>query len=284
MTESPRDLVPFTITSALPWSLLALSRAFAQSFEGYLVPIADDPLGFAQRVRSEQIDIAASLLAVAGDEVVGVALIARRGDVARVAALGVVPGWRGQRVGALLLQAALDAARTRGEREMRLEVFEQNEPAVRLYRSLGFAVRRRLVGYERPAGGGETSSLEVGPLVEEPVTMVAREVAGLSDVPWQLDVPSVLASGPQARAVRSGPALALLGLTPDRVVLRAVVVPEHRRGEGHAKRLLQALVAEYADRTWVVPQVVPETWGHHWFIRNGFELQTLSQLEMAVSL
>jgi len=279
MTESPPELAPFTVTSAMPWSLPALSRAFAQSFEEYLVHIADDPLGFSQRIRSEQIDIASSLVAVADDEVIGVALIARRGDVARVAALGVVPAWRGQQVGAALLRAALDAARARGERQMMLEVFEQNERAVRLYRSLGFEAQRRLVGYERPAGGGEA-----GPLVDEPVTVVAREVAGMTNVPWQLDVPSVLASSPQARAVRSGPALALIGVAPDRVVLRAVVVPEDQRGQGHATRLLRALAAEYADRTWVIPQVVPEDWGHRWFIRNDFEVQALNQLEMAVSL
>lgn len=55
-----------------------------------------------------------------------------------VNALAVLPGRRGAGVGAKLLRAAEDRARELGVRRMSIQVFAQNDGAVRLYHRLGF--------------------------------------------------------------------------------------------------------------------------------------------------
>ena len=56
-----------------------------------------------------------------------------------VLALGmwVLPEWRGRGGGRLLAEAAIDA-RPADVHKIELEVFTDNEPAIALYRSLGF--------------------------------------------------------------------------------------------------------------------------------------------------
>lgn len=55
-----------------------------------------------------------------------------------VHALGVVPAYLGQGVARFLLDSALDVAREAGCRAVRLDVYVENTPALRLYRSYGF--------------------------------------------------------------------------------------------------------------------------------------------------
>ena len=61
--------------------------------------------------------------------------------------MAVVPEARGRGVGKWLMAQLIAEAKARGERVMVLEVIEQNEPAVRLYKGCGFHTQRRLVSY-----------------------------------------------------------------------------------------------------------------------------------------
>lgn len=54
--------------------------------------------------------------------------------------MGVLPAYRGAGLGRRLLIETLDAARTIGIERVELEVFASNEPAIALYRKLGFVV------------------------------------------------------------------------------------------------------------------------------------------------
>ena len=67
---------PLDFKSALTVPLAKCSAAFACAFEGYFMPVADDPQAFASRVRTEQhgaarssteqVDLAASFVVYAG--------------------------------------------------------------------------------------------------------------------------------------------------------------------------------------------------------------------------
>lgn len=70
-------------------------------------------------------------------------------DEAEVANLAVAPPSRGRRIGATLLDAALDAARARGAVSVFLEVRDSNAGARALYASRGFAQIGRRRGYYR---------------------------------------------------------------------------------------------------------------------------------------
>jgi ribosomal protein S18 acetylase RimI-like enzyme len=52
--------------------------------------------------------------------------------------IGIAPEWRGRGLGEMLLLQALLGFRRIGLEQARLEVTAQNEPAIRLYRRLGF--------------------------------------------------------------------------------------------------------------------------------------------------
>ena len=75
------------------------------------------------------------------------------GEVAVLHLLCVAPEARGRKVGRVLIAAAAAEARRRGARALRLDVFDNNEPAIELYRSCGFA---DLGVFDICVGGGLT--------------------------------------------------------------------------------------------------------------------------------
>lgn len=64
--------------------------------------------------------------------------------------LGVLPGYRGRGLGLAILLQALHAFRRAGLAKATLEVTAQNEPAIRMYRQLGFRFRKTLYKLAEP--------------------------------------------------------------------------------------------------------------------------------------
>lgn len=71
--------------------------------------------------------------------IIGVATFRCVGEMADLNRVIVRPDVRGQGIGASLVRAGLDWASAVGARRMLLEVRPDNEPAIALYRRLGFA-------------------------------------------------------------------------------------------------------------------------------------------------
>ncbi len=146
-----------------------LARLFTAGYEGYFTPMHVDAPTFRFMVDVWDVDLAKSRVALDGDEPVGIANLGVRGDRGWIGGIGVVPRARRRGVGRLLMEALLAEAPP----AVQLEVLEQNEPAIRLYESLGF---------ER------TRVLEVWSLAEAPL-LDARRVdsapLGQPGLPWQ---------------------------------------------------------------------------------------------------
>lgn len=91
------------------------------------------------------------LVADRGDEVAGYVvadMVPNYGrDVGHVKDFAVRPDARGEGVGTRLLRQALAALAIEGATDVKLEVRESNEGAIRLYRSFGFAPARRIQHY-----------------------------------------------------------------------------------------------------------------------------------------
>src|SRR5690606_28536646 len=94
-------------------------------------------------------------VAQAGDEVVGDAIVLFRSGfkTARLYSMIVSPAWRGRGVARSLLAAAEAAARERGSVSLRLEVREDNRPAIALYRNHGYEVVGAASDYYEDGGG-----------------------------------------------------------------------------------------------------------------------------------
>jgi ribosomal-protein-alanine N-acetyltransferase len=73
------------------------------------------------------------------DSIIGVATFSCVADMADLNRVIVHPDFRGRGIGASLVRAGVEWASAVGARRMLLEVRPDNEPAVALYRRLGFA-------------------------------------------------------------------------------------------------------------------------------------------------
>lgn len=90
--------------------------------------------------------------------IAGFAVIRTVLDEAELLSIAVEPRWRGRGLGRAILQAVFADLMLSPARRMFLEVDEQNEPAVRLYRRLGFGTLSSRKGYyARPDGTAATA-------------------------------------------------------------------------------------------------------------------------------
>ncbi|CCJ72927.1 FIG00553526: hypothetical protein [Cronobacter condimenti 1330] len=149
---------------ALPawhWSSEALAAMLCRCFDGYLVPFQLDGAAFAHRFGAENVCLNASRIWLEADNVVALALIARRGWRSRLAAFAIHPDWRGKGVGKTLMMQLLDEAHERGDKSMTLEVIVGNDAGQGLYERVGFVCQRTLVGFQAhsPAAFVETQAL-----------------------------------------------------------------------------------------------------------------------------
>jgi GNAT superfamily N-acetyltransferase len=267
---------------ASDYPLPDLTQLLNQSFEKYLVPIAFNLNQFLTMIRRDSVDLAASRVLIYDDQLVGIALIARRGWTSRLAAMGIVQSMRGKRAGSWFMERLIEEARERGDHELLLEVIEQNEYAVRLYQSCGFQTVRRLIGFQC-AQVDETSTL---PLEEIDLLSAGHFISqyGLSDLPWQLAGETIAHLTPPACAYQSdGACVVISNPEVEHVVIWSVVVQPEARGKHLGGELIKAVMAKYPHKTWHVSAILPEELGYI-YERLGFQKESLSQWQMKLPL
>jgi len=270
------------IKPASDYSLPEITQLLNLSFESYLVPISFNLIQFLTMLRKDSIDLFSSRVLTMDDEPSGIALIARRGWSSRLAAMGIVQNKRGQGAGQWLLEKLIQEARDRKDREMLLEVIEQNEHAVRLYRRCGFQNMRRLIGLicehtgENPAPPLDEIDLrEAGKLISQ---------YGVSDLPWQLAGETIAHLTPPARAYRKSQTyMVTSNPEADHVVIWSLLVEPSARGNRFSIEMLRNVMSNYPGRTWHVPAIFPEEFGNI-FERAGFEREEISQWQMRLAL
>ena len=258
----------------------AAVEALNLGFADYVVPMRWTADALTRRIEAESVDPAASFVYRAGRVPAGVCMIARRARQSRLAAFCVSPTLRRAGVGRRMLAEALDAARARGDARMSLEVIEENTSAVAFYRTLGFAVERRLVGYRRSARRGAPA-----PLREVPIASLA-DIQGRhesDEAQWQLAAATLRGLRAPARAYAVGEHVYGLvsGEREDGFDLRAIVVPPADRRAGWATRMIDALTFERGGKACNVAPIVPEGLAQRFFAATGFVQQQISQVEMS---
>ncbi|HPF73356.1 MAG: ribosomal protein S18-alanine N-acetyltransferase [Rhodanobacteraceae bacterium] len=89
-------------------------------------------------------------------------LLTRSGSqAARLYSIAVAPAFRGQGMGRQLLDDVVAQARARGCNELRLEVRQDNEPAIRLYREYGFQFTEQRPRYYQDGADALRFRLEI---------------------------------------------------------------------------------------------------------------------------
>ncbi len=277
-----RGSMSFETSPASNYSLSDLLSILNRGFEEYLVPIQFNMIAFTNLLRKDSIDLMTSKVLTVDGQPCGIALLARRGWTTRLAAMGLAKQMRGKGAGTWFLNELIEEAGERGEREMVLEVIEQNEPAVNLYRKHGFESMRRLIGCTR-TNAEETGDADLQEIdLREMGRLVSRY--GLPDLPWQLSGESIAQMNPPARAYRFGPACIAVS-NPDmgQVVIWSLLVEEHARGKGLGTEMLKAVIAHHPGKRWQMPAILPEElWKS--FERAGFEKENVSQWQMKRTL
>jgi len=272
----------FDAESASNYPLPDLVDLLNRGFENYFVPIQFSVPMFQTMLRKDGLDLTASLVLLADDQPSGLALIARRGWTSRLAAMGIAQDMRGSGAGSWLMDRLIHEACERDDREMVLEVIEQNEPAVKLYEKHGFQIIRRLIGLLR----NDAIEEEAGDLQELDLREMGRLISqyGLSDLPWQLSGETIAQLTLPARAYRKGKAyVAISNPEAESLVIWSLLVEPDARGNSLGSGILKCIMANHPGKTWHVPAIYPEEFGKV-FERAGFEREELSQWQMKLTL
>lgn len=165
-------------------SMQELADCFNLAFSDYLVPMHVEAESFAEGLRARGIRMDLSAGAIDDGRLVGFVLTCTdnvRGiQTAYNAGTGVMPAFRGQRLTAQLCDFMLPRLQGCGIRECVLEVLTENEPALRVYQSLGYRRDRLLKCYKgRLAISSRSQDIDIRPLAE------VNEVRWQSFWDWQ---------------------------------------------------------------------------------------------------
>jgi RimJ/RimL family protein N-acetyltransferase len=155
-------MAQFTVRPAAAADTRAMAELFAAVAEERNGIASEPPVDLAERTARFAASIAESLVAVDGDQVIGMIHI----EVSRhgFGELGMLVDreWRGRGVGSAMIQAAIDWAREHGLHKLSLEVFTHNTAAIALYRKSGFTEEGHRVRHYRRASGELWDSLIMG--------------------------------------------------------------------------------------------------------------------------
>jgi ribosomal protein S18 acetylase RimI-like enzyme len=126
------------------------------------------------------VDLSRSVVAYDRGELIGMALLSRRGERGWVSGVGVLPAWRRRGIGRLLMETLLKGAHEAGVRQVTLEVIAENRAARTLYADLGFVEQRELLCWRR-AADADALPIPEERLSEAPVDKLLALFAGWHD-------------------------------------------------------------------------------------------------------
>ena len=125
----------------------------------------EPPVDVEARTRQFAETVDATVVAVAGGEIVGSLHVSASRFGFGELGMAVARPWRGRGVGSALLAAAIERARGDGLHKVSLDVFPHNEAAIALYRKFGFVEEGRRVQHYRRTSGELWDSIVMGLLL-----------------------------------------------------------------------------------------------------------------------
>lgn len=134
------------------YSYKELAEIYNQARVDYIVPMPMNAKRMEEYVSAYDIDLDASLVAIAEDDQQpnGICMLGVRDERTWITRLGVIPERRRRKSGQFLMEAEIEESLKRGKKFVQLEVIRGNEPAYQLFRKLGFEITRELMVIRRP--------------------------------------------------------------------------------------------------------------------------------------
>jgi GNAT superfamily N-acetyltransferase len=228
---------------ASAWSYAQLAEIFNAGYEGYFTPFTLDEAAFRFMSTTFDDDLDASRVLLVDGEPAGICKLAIRADRGWIAGVGVAAPHRGKGLGETLMREVIDVARTRGLRELWLEVLTPNVPAIRLYEKLGFETVRDVEVWTLESRVARRQDVRSVPF-ERAQARVAQERRHRE--PWQRADESV-AHYEGVEALESDRGAILFKRRGERVSLLQGVAAD----EEGARELVQALPAEATALQWL---------------------------------
>jgi len=145
--ETTVDLI-----SASAFSYQELVEAYNNTRVDYLVPMPMNASRLREYVENYDVDMDSSVVAVDGNEILGLGMLGVRERRAWITRLGIIRSKRRQGTGWLLVAHLLDQARQKNADYILIEVIKNNLPAHTLFLKAGFRETRELLVLRRPPG------------------------------------------------------------------------------------------------------------------------------------
>ena len=155
-------MTDFAVRPAQAGDAQAMAELFAAVAHERDGIATEPPVDIQDRAALFARTVSGSVVAVAGDQVVGLLHVAASRHGFGEIGMAVDRDWRGRGVGSALLQAAIDWARGAGLHKLCLEVFPHNAAGIALYRRAGFAEEGRRVAQYRRASGELWDAIVMG--------------------------------------------------------------------------------------------------------------------------
>lgn len=246
----------------------------------YLVPMPMTTPALARYAHLYDVDFAASVVLVDGDQPVGIGMLGLRDQRAWLTRLGVTPAQRQHGAGRLIVEALLANARARGATLAQLERIDGNEAAWRLFEAAGFRERRRLLILRRPAGPAPLPAAPLVPLgAEQIAACLAARAPGAS---WVDETRSLLNGGDvEGWHVDGDPERWLVLRRHDRLLSHLVLAPA--AAAASAAVLLAALHQHYPDHAAEVENLPVDSSLHAAFDAAGYQV-AFRRIEMTRAL
>ncbi len=146
------ELSPVRLLPASQFSWEELTRAYNQTRVDYIVPMPMNVARLREYVRNYDVNMDASVVALEGSQILGLAMLGARPEHSWATRLGVLPITRQRHVGQALMEYLIEQSARLGSKYVILEVIRGNEPAYRLFKKLGFCEVRELLVLRRPPG------------------------------------------------------------------------------------------------------------------------------------
>lgn len=150
-TVSPAIITPkMMLVPANKFSFAQLTDAYNRTRVDYIVPMPMNERKMRDYVHNYDIDLSQSVVAIEGNEILGLAMLGVRKHATWVTRLGVLPNGRKRGLGWKMMQVLIENSRALGVPEMQLDVIKNNTPAEQLFLKCGFRHKGEVLVVRRP--------------------------------------------------------------------------------------------------------------------------------------